>query len=207
MSGLLGQFVENFKKGRDAAYVERGFRQGEKPAPETDAAETSTEGDGEADGNSVVSKLAETVKTLRDSNKALETERDDANKLLREAADESDGRKQRIEALETDLADQKKQNKKLRSDNTTKTKLVEKLSATVTALQTRVGEVEDERGTLAAALAIPGMDKIMRKVAHQDAHPEAGEDRRQQLTEWSQTVNAAFALLKRLTDKPDEREQ
>jgi chromosome segregation ATPase len=210
VTGLFGQFAENFRKGRDAAYVERGFRQGAKPAPDSEATETEAESGNEATDNSLVNKLAETVKTLKKSNGELEAERDEANKLLREVADEATGHKQRIETLEGELADQKKQNKKLRGENTAKTKLIDKLSATVKALQSRAGELEAERDTLAAPLKIPGMKRVLSKVVHEDSHKDRGpltDDQRRELTEWSQAVNAAFALIKRLTTKPDETEQ
>jgi chromosome segregation ATPase len=192
MAGVFAKLVADFKTGRDEAYAERGFRQGNKPAPEATADEARAGGDGEdADNPSLVNRLTEKVKALKD-------ERDEAIKLLADVTAAEKPLKQRIEDLEGEVTRHKKQTNKLRAENTTKTRLIEKLTATVKALQARAVKIEDERDTLAAPLKIPGMKRIMLKVTHVDAHPGAGEDQRRELNEWSQTVNAAFALLKRL---------
>jgi len=192
MAGPLANWVEDFKKGLKEAYAERGFRQGEKPAPEADADEPRAGGDGEdADKTSLVSRLTAMVKALRE-------ERDEANKLLADVTAAAKPLKQQVEDLEGEVAQLKKKTNKLRAEITTKTRLIERLTATVKALKARTVEIEGERDTLAAPLKIPGMKKIMLKVTHEDAHPGAGEEQRRELTEWSQAVNAAFALIKRL---------
>ena len=197
MAKLFAQWVEDFKKGRDEAFVARGFRQnGSSAAPETDAASAAAEE--ETPAPSLITKLSETIKTLQTRNGELEAERDEAKKLLTEIVADAEPRKQRLAEQEGALADKIQQAKKLDGELRSKKKLIEKLAAQIKALQARGTQLEGERDTLAAALEIPGMAKVMRKVVHEDAHPGADADQRRQLTAWSQTVNGAFALIKRL---------
>jgi chromosome segregation ATPase len=192
MAGVFAKLVADFKTGRDEAYAERGFRQGNKPESEAVADEPRAGGDGEdAENNSLVSRLTATVKALRE-------ERDEAKKLLADVTAAAEPLKQQVKDLESEAVRQKKQTNKLRAEITAKTRLIEKLTVAVKALQARAAKIEGERDTLAAPLKIPGMKRIMSKVTHVDAHPGAGKDQRRELNEWSQAVNAAFALLKRL---------
>jgi uncharacterized coiled-coil protein SlyX len=209
MVGLLAQFVEDFKKGRDEAYAVRGFRQGDRPSPETDATETRAEAEGGADDNALMTKLAETVKTLQKSNAELETERDEAKKLLTDVAAQAQSHKQRIEELDRQLAEQNKLNKKLKPDLTGKAKLIEKLAAQLKAVQAHAAELEGERDTLAAPYKIRGMKRVMQLLVHEDAHKERNltEHQRRELTEWAQAVNVAFAVIKRLAVTPEATDE
>jgi chromosome segregation ATPase len=204
MAASLARWIKDFKEARDAAYVARGFRQKSgstapeaeaetAPAPETDSSEANP---------SLITKLTETIKTLQTERDAANKERDDAKKLLAEVAAEATPRQQRTTELETELGDKTKQVKKLDKELRSKKALIDKMASQMQALQqalkTSMAQAESERDMLAAALDIPGMKRVMLKVTHQDAHPDADEAQQRQLTTWSQTVNAAFALLKRL---------
>jgi chromosome segregation ATPase len=190
MTGRLGQWIDDFKKGRDEAYAERGGaqakRQSGSPAASADTEETRT-GDG-ADSASLVAEMADTIKALQKHHEELEAERDEAKKLLTEVIAEAEPRQQRTKELEGEL--------------THKSKLIDDLASQVQALQARADKLESERETFVAALQIPGMRKVMLKVVHEATHPDADDDLRQNLKTWSQTVNAAYALIKGLAQKP-----
>ena len=102
---------------------------------------------------------------LKTRNEELETERDEAKKLLAEVVAEAEPRQQRITELEGELAP--------------KSKLIDELAAQIEALQARADKLESERETFAAALQIPGMRQVMLKVVHEDTHPDADEEQRQ----------------------------
>jgi chromosome segregation ATPase len=188
MTGWLAQWVEDFKTGRDAAYAERGSapRPSSREASattDTDDAKTAATGeDGEDASPSLVAEMAATIKALQTRNEELETERDEAKKLLAEVVAEAEPRQQRITELEGELAP--------------KSKLIDELASQIKALQARADKLESEREILVAALQIPGMRQVMLKVVHEDTHPEADEEQRENLKTWSQAVNAAYALIK-----------
>jgi chromosome segregation ATPase len=185
MTGWLAQWVEDFKTGRDDAYAERGSapRQAAREASATtDTDDAKTAATGEDASPSLVTEMADTIKALQTRNGELETERDEAKKLLAEVVAEAEPRQQRVTELEGELAP--------------KSKLIDELASQIKALQARADKLESERQTLAAALQIPGMRQVMLKVVHEDTHPEADEEQRENLKTWSQAVNAAYALIK-----------
>lgn len=55
----------------------------------------------------------------------------------------------------------------------------------------------EERDLLAEALQLPGARKGLRKMYHEDAHPNADADQLRALNEWSCKLNAAYELIDR----------
>jgi chromosome segregation ATPase len=184
MANWLTQWVEDFKKGVDQAYAERGT----EPRPRahessvtthTDDAKTEAEEDASP---SLVTELADTIKALKTRNEELESERDEAKKLLAEVVAEAEPRQQRVTELEGELAP--------------KNKLIDELATQIKALQERADKMESEREIFVTALQIPGMRQVMSKVVHEDTHPDADEEQRKKFKTWTQAVNAAYALIK-----------
>src|ERR1700731_611807 len=180
MSGL----IKSFRKGRDTAYAERGRG---RPASNRAADSNRTEETrGRATNDEAARLLAEVTELAEQLQKRvgeIEAERDDTKKLLAEIVAEAEPRQKRVEELERDLAEE--------------AKLIGEMATQVEALQQRVGKVEAERDAFAEVLQFPGVRKVLLKVVHPDAHPNADEYQRRELAEWSGKVNAVYELFAR----------
>src|SRR3954454_2494187 len=139
MASWLSQWVEDFKKGVDQAYAERGTEPRPREATATTPTDdVKTEAAGEDASPSLVTELADTIKALKTRNEELETERDETKKLLAEVVAEAEPRQQRITELEGELAP--------------KNKLIDELATQIKALQARAEKLESERETFVTAL-------------------------------------------------------
>jgi chromosome segregation ATPase len=180
MTGLF----DSFRKGRDAAFSERGYvRRGRSGRPastaaDSDASETAAAPEETAKLLTEVSDLAE---KLQKQVGELETERDDTKALLAELVAEGEQRQQRIDELKAERDDTKK--------------LLAEVTASAEQLQQRVEELETVRALLAEILLFPGVRKVLLKVTHEDMHPDADAEQRAALKAISQKVNAAYELI------------
>lgn len=187
--GVIGDFVADFKKGRDAAYAKRGFVPGRKPEPGDTA--DKNDGAGEAAAAPETGELAETRRKLLEELSAeieklqkrvgeVEAERDEKQKLLGDVVAEADEGKTRLAAVEAERNEAKK------------------LLAEVTAsVEARIAEVEAERDQLADVLQGPGVRKVLEKVLHPDTHAKAKPDQKDALTELSSKLHAAYDQIER----------
>jgi hypothetical protein len=174
----MGKLITAFNNGRAAAQAER------------DKAADKRDGEGElaqsaANANDDTKALLREVIKLADGLKKqvadLEAERDDAKKLLGEATASADGRERQIADLEAERDATKK--------------LLGEVTASAEQLQKRIAELETEPGVFAEVLLLPGVRKVLLKLVHPDAHPEADEDQRRALAEGSAKLNAAYDLI------------
>ena len=181
MTGVLGRWVEDFKKGRDAAYAERG----------TARHPVSSEGETEVDPDEtrkLLAEVTELAEQLQTRVTELETERDEAKTALAEATATAEPLQQRSSELDAELTEKKK--------------LIEDMAGQLEALQKRIEEVEGERDLFAEVLQTPGFRKVLLKVVLPDAHPDADDEQRRLLTLWSSKLNAAYELLGRKEAAP-----
>jgi hypothetical protein len=87
-----------------------------------------------------------------------------------------------------------------------KQELLLELAALVEPLQARIAELEsvsDAAQPFIEVLLLPGVKDLLRDTFHPDRHAGVDEAARRMITGWSQTVNAAYELIKRRkTDQP-----
>lgn len=188
MAGLLGRWVEDFKKGWDEAHAERGTALGSARRAETSSNGASETGapdtpEDTEETRKLLAEVTELAEQLQKRITELETERDDAKKRLDETTSETDPLRERVTNLEGDIEEKKK--------------LIDEMAAQLEPMQKRLPELEGERDLFVEVLQIPGVRKLLLKVVLPDAHPDADEDQIRLLTAWSRKVNAAYELIGR----------
>jgi hypothetical protein len=78
--------------------------------------------------------------------------------------------------------------------------IAELSQARIAELETALTAMHWRAERLADALQVPGVKKVLVRLVHPDAHPDADEDQRRALTEASSKINAAYDLIDRAKD-------
>jgi len=179
--------IARFKKGRDAAYAERGFtppgRKVEQSSSTGEAGDQPAE-PAPADTRQLLTEVTELAEQLQNRITELEAERDDAQKLLGEVTTSGDDLRKRCGELETERDNAKK--------------LLGELTSSAEQLQKSAAGLEAERDLLAEALQLPGVRKVLLKLFHTDSHPNADEEQHRVLTAGYLKLNSAYELIGRL---------
>lgn len=79
--------------------------------------------------------------------------------------------------------------------------ITELLQARIAELETELTATHWRAARSAEVLQLPGVRKVLVRVVHPDAHPEADEAQRAELTEAMGKINAAYDLIDRATDQ------